>query len=321
MGGEPPAIPVPEVPEADDWEFPELGGPFGCWRFAIGVASQVQVLQGLGRVSTMSGKKARRAIEDLVAEEDDPYWLVYICRALRDNDFIPEVREPLIRRLAARFPDHTGFALLLAEPEADAGRWREVLEILRPIEIEPMDVSQCYVAHYYHLLGLALLYTGGGELEAMAAFEQGWENREYGLCIAKPLIELVRPMAEVPAREWRPDQPLVRQLLGAIKTADSALAAGDPAAAIAALERPVAWRTVESQTAGRLAAAYLAAPEPADAASRYRRRLALAFFLQAFGAGPEILLPGLSWEKERLEELAGRIRAWLDGLPGPIDFP
>ncbi len=46
--------------------------------------------------------------------------------------------------------------------------------------------------------------------------------------------------------------------------------------------------------------------------SRYRRRLALAFFLQAFGAGPEILLPGLSWEKERLEELAGDARAWLD---------
>ncbi len=57
---------------------------------------------------------------------------------------------------------------------------------------------------------------------------------------------------------------------------------------------------------------YLAASEPADAASRYRRRLALAFFLQAFGGGSEIRLPGLSWEKERLEELAGRARAWLE---------
>ena len=63
---------------------------------------------------------------------------------------------------------------------------------------------------------------------------------------------------------------------------------------------------------GLVAAAYLAASEPADAASRYRRRLALAFFLQAFGEGREIRLPGLSWEKERLEELAGRARAWLD---------
>ena len=36
-----------------------------------------------------------------------------------------------------------------------------------------------------------------------------------------------------------PQQPVVRQLLGAIRTADRALAAGDAAAARTALERPV----------------------------------------------------------------------------------
>ncbi len=50
-----------------------------------------------------------------------------------------------------------------------------------------------------------------------------------------------------------------------------------------------------------------------------RERLALAFFLQAFDAGPEILLPGLSWAKERLEELAGRARAWLDEPAASFD--
>ena len=34
----------------------------------------------------------------------------------------------------------------------------------------------------------------------------------------------------------------------------------------------------------------------------------LAFFLQALDGSPEILLPGLSWGKELLEELAGRAR-------------
>ncbi len=123
-----------------------------------------------------------------------------------------------------------------------------MLEILRPIEITPRDVTDCYVKHYYHLLGLARLRAGETR-EAAAAFAKGLEHEHYGLCNLRSLSLLTRPMPEAPApADWGPhqpagqgpQQPVVRQLLGAILTADRARLAGDAAAARTALARPVA---------------------------------------------------------------------------------
>ncbi len=123
-------------------------------------------------------------------------------------------------------------------------------------------------------------------------------------------------MPEVPApADWGPHQPVVRQLLGAILTADRALVAGDAAAARAALERPVVWREVEVQSAARLAAAHLEtrAVTPAE---RFAKRVGLAFFRDAMNRQPgirrELFLPGLTWEAARLVELDARAAAWLD---------
>jgi hypothetical protein len=54
------------------------------------------------------------------------------------------------------------------------------------------------------------------------------------------------------------------------------------------------------------------------AAERFRKRLALAFFCH-LRKGKELFvrrdldLPGLAWERARIEELAGRAQSWLDG--------
>lgn len=51
--------------------------------------------------------------------------------------------------------------------------------------------------------------------------------------------------------------PLIHQLLGAIQTAEHALASGLAAQALATLNHPAAWITAEVQSAARLAAAHL----------------------------------------------------------------
>ncbi len=317
LGRRPPRISLPQVPEPDDWELPDLAGPFACWDYPDD-PSLAGVSRSFDRFRITSAHKGRRILQGVVQDfGDDPNRMVYLFRNLRQQNLMPRVREPLIREQAAKYPGHTGFALLLAETAADDGRWQQVLDILSPIEIEPGDITDCYVMHYYHLLGLALLYTGDAEAAA-AAFEQGLDHKPYGMCNMRPLIELTRPMPETPVPgDWSPDQPLVRQLVGAIRTADRALAAGDAGAARAALERPVLWRAVEVQSAARLAVAHLRTGESAvTAGDRFNRRLGLAFFLDAVGRESgdrrEILLAGLSWDSERLEELEDRARAWLD---------
>ncbi len=316
LGRRPPEIPLPALPEADDWVFPELLSPFSCWEIPADLPEQANLLHTLQRLGSTSKTKARRWIEDYVAgTEGDPYHLVYISRSLRQSEFFEQVREPLIRRWAEDHPGHTGFAMLEAEVAADEKRWQDVVEILRQVEIRDRDVTECYVAHYYHLLGLGLLYSGEAG-EALAAFEKSLEYEKYGICDLDPLVHLAQPMAESPEpEEWAVDKPVMRQLLGALRTADQALERGDPEAALEVLERPLIWRTVEVQSAARLAAAHLELDDSRPA-GRYRQRLALAFFLDVHhrdtGERREILLPDLSWERERLDELEERVTAWLD---------
>ncbi len=314
LGRGQPDIPLPDVPDPDAWEFPDLEPPFECWRLQEIHPTHLEFAELLTDVGAADRDKARATLDAQVARAENLDAAVYLCRVLRQLSVLPELREQAIRRLADAHPDHAGVALLKAAPDAEAGRWRRVLEILRPIEPEPDDTRQGYAAHFHHLLGLAWLHAGDVE-EARRAFEAGLEAQEYGLCNLNPLIDLTRPMAD-PAAEQGTDQPVIRQLLSAIRLADSALAAGEAEAAAAALERPVVWREVEVQSAARLAAAWLEilTPAPGD---RFRKRVALAFFRHALaqeGADRhEILLPGLAWSQDRLTELDDAARRWLEG--------
>ncbi len=245
---------------------------------------------------------------------------MHLCLALGKRDDLDAERQSLIRDLARRYPRHGGAALLAAELEAKAGNWREVARLLGPADLDDLEGDDGRLCHFHHLLGLALLRDGRTG-EAFEAFEQG-SRLERGDCMLRPLIHLTRPMSDPPEpHEHSLDQPVVRQLLGAIRLADRALAAGDPAAALAAVDRWVVWHQAEPQSAGRLAAAYLELSVP-DPGERFRKRLALALFEHARQAEERklvnLFLPGLSWDEDRLTDVGRRARVWLeeDSSPG-----
>ena len=221
-------------------------------------------------------------------------------------------------------PRHGGAALLMAELEARAANWPEVERLLGQADLGNLEDDDGRLCHCHHLLGrLALLY-GGRSDEAFEAFEQG-SLLERGTCMLRPLMHLTRPMSDPPEpHEHSPGQPVVRQLLGSIRLADRALAAGDPASALAALDRQAVWHQAEHQSAARLAAAYLeiSVSEPGE---RFRKRLALALFQHVYSTRKrmlsEIQLPELSWDENRLAEVANRAAAWLKEDSGSAEQP
>jgi hypothetical protein len=116
------------------------------------------------------------------------------------------------------------------------------------------------------------------------------------------------------------DRPVAAQLVGVLRTADRHLEEGDPAAAIAVLERPLTWDLHEAHSLGRLAAAHLAQPAT-SAVERFRKALALATFVDCletnFGGGRrEGLAPGLAWPEARMEALRHEAIAWLEADQG-----
>jgi tetratricopeptide (TPR) repeat protein len=246
---------------------------------------------------------------------DQREMMMGLALALRRVDREGPVWSSLGRRLAEQRPEDAGAALLVAEHAAATGDWQEVVQHLETADPGKLDDNR--ERHCHHLLGIALLHLGRPE-EAAAAFRAA-PPLEHG-CALAPLIALAQAMAESPAvEEWGPDQPLARQVVGAIQTADRALAAGDLEAARKALVRRAIWKACELQSAARLAELYLRTPdEGLAAAERFRKRLALAFFCH-LRKGKELFvrqdldLPGLAWERARIEELAGRAQSWLDG--------
>ncbi len=247
-------------------------------------------------------------------EHHGPDVLVQLCLALKARPDLRAEGQRVARELARRYPRHGGAALLAADFEAKAGNWQEAGRLLGLADPSDLDEDQGRACHFHHLLGLALLRDGRTH-QALAAFEKG-SSFEQGSCRLRPLIHLTRPMSD-PAEphEHGPDQPVVRQLMGAIRFADLALAAGDPASALAALDRRVVWDEEELQSAARLAVAYLETPA-SEGGERFRKQLALAFFQHVYqareGAVTEILLPELNWDASRLAEIEGRARAWLE---------
>ncbi len=267
--------------------------------------------QGVGSLRTHLAR-----VESSSTRSVDDKLLVAL--ALRQNQRAHELRdviEGFARRTVHRYPDHPGAVLLLADIEAVAENWQAVSRLMRRADPAALDDSRA--RHFHHLEGLAHLH--GGRLdEAHEALGQGMAHQ--GACPIGGLIQLTQPMADPPsADDWGPDQPAIRRLVGALRTADRALAAGDPAAARAALDRrDVRWYQ-ELQTAARRASAYLAMPPSAAAGERFDERLALAFYAQLRQDAEQysrhdLFLPDLSWDEERLAELEERVVARLEEL-------
>jgi hypothetical protein len=184
-----------------------------------------------------------------------------------------------------------------------------LLEVLPPHEIAPG-----LVPHLYHLLGIALL-RARDPARARAAWEMGMRSEqrdEYFRCPFASCLDLIEPMpAPLPVEWWGPEASIVRQLRGAIVTADRFLAANDPRGALGVLRRRSVTRSGELQSFARLAAAWLAI-DPQSAEERFDKALALSRFTALGGRGGGALAIEDEWPAEQLANLVERCEHWLD---------
>ncbi len=272
--------------------------------------------QGVGSLRTHFA----RVESDATQSVDDKLLVALAVRRSGHARDLSDAIEGFARRMVGKHPGHAGLVLLLADIEAVAENWQEVSRLMRRTDPAGLDARRA--RHFRHLEGMAHLH--GGRLDdAHEAFRRGMAHE--GQCIIEPLMHLTQPMTEPPsADEWAADQPAIRRLSGAVRTADHALAAGDPAAARAALERRDLKWLQELQSAARRASVYLARPagdSAEDAGERFDERVALAFYAQIRQDEEEytrhnLFLPELSWDEERLAELEERVLARLEELGG-----
>ncbi len=185
--------------------------------------------------------------------------------------------------------------------------------------IEPAGLDGAAAQHFLHLRGIARLRAGdavGGAVDVRRA------STFTGGChvhIPLHLLEILDGV-EIPEYVAGTDTYILSRLgpvVHAILAADRGLAARDPEGAISALDIVLVWRSRDRQSLARLAQAWLDVV-PTDPVRVLRRRLALATFLgvhhdYGVGLGHDLPIPPHSWGKERLEELAERVRGELEG--------
>ncbi len=293
---------------------PSLHPPFFCGypgeRTEIVVTSLIRQMRTRGRTAFV--RESEREFRH------SPEKLVGLALALRREAPEGSAASSLARRIAERYPEDAGAALLVAEHAAETEEWEEVVQRLGSADSGELDNDRG--RHLHHLLGVAHLHLGRPQ-EAAAVLRDAPQSDNSVDCPVAPLLAVAEMMtAPSTGEESGPDQRLVRQVVGAIRTADAALTAGDLESARQALVRRAVWQASEVQSAARLAELYLRTPDEGLAtAERFRKRLVLAFYcdLQEKGdflARRNLDLPGLAWEKTRLEEIAGRAQAWLDGV-------
>ena len=210
--------------------------------------------------------------------------------------------------------DDDGAGLLYdADAAARRGDWATVRATLEPTLLD--QVAPVWVAHHCHLLGLAWLRTGEPPDRVHTLWETGRSQEDTSRILGCHLdicIDLVAPLpVPLPADWWGSDVPLVRQLRGAIATADDQMAAGDPRAALQALRRRAVTQASELQSTARLAAAWLAI----DAAPRYAvfdKAIALARFVALATRTHVADLPiEAAWSRDRLTAVADQAQHWL----------
>jgi hypothetical protein len=284
LGPEPPrfgptnaAVPVP-------WPFDRL--PFRLCGLARDDA-RVRELRAARRWD-------RARLDAYVAEHlGDPDALLALYRALFPG--ADDRVDRLLEVAAAEHPDHPGIAVAVADHPIAAKRWPEIAAALEGVE--PIGPER---QHHLHILGIAQLECGMVDaarttLRRAAAIP--------GPCDVAPHLGLVDPDTG----------GVVAQLLAAIRGADERLAAGDPAGALAALDRPGVWAAGELHHLVRCAEALL----QLDENDEFDKAHCLAMFCDAF-ATPlrrrELPVPGDTWDADRLAGLAVRARRWLEDL-------
>jgi tetratricopeptide (TPR) repeat protein len=325
LGPEPPAADrIPAALLAAPWnEFPKVSGKLMRPRCPDRAVDD--------EIFALDGALCRRADKPgelnwvpfyAIDHGDDPEALVRLGYAIVSKSFrTMEIDDEasvlawdldrLCELLAERYPRHSGAALLLAQREARYGRWASARCWLEAVEEKELDTGRR--SHLWLLWGLVLLHEER-TTEAYRAFRKAsrYKHRSWRL---DDLVLLAKPMSDPPEPgEWGVDQPLLRQLVGAIRTAERAHRDGDLAAAVAALDRPVVWASSELQSLARLAALVLESPARAPA-ELFHKRLIVAHFCAVYvslgSCATRFDLPGVTMEMGEVEGLAERGLAWL----------
>lgn len=309
LGPEPPDLPCWEQPyHTPLQELFELRTCTSCYLFE---SEQTQARQIRGRMSGRPLSEQTAAYRDLIEmSASDPDRLVMLYHAM-DAELMRAEAQGICERLAAIDPDNARGRLLRAGEALRARRWGEAHDLLVDADMEG-SAPACY-QHHRHLLAMACLGLDQPE-RAMELLEDGQEKE--GSCFYHRLLDLARPLPEpLPDELWDGEQPPLRQLMGAVCTADRRLAAGDVRGAIDAIDRRVVWRYREPQSAARLAMAYLRLAEDGPA-QRFRKGLALSLYIEVHRdllrqPARAVPLPRHTLEDGRLAAVSEEAREWL----------
>jgi hypothetical protein len=181
--------------------------------------------------------------------------------------------------------------------------------------VSPGSVAPEWLPHHCHLLGIAWLRTGAEVARARELWQLGRSQEHAGnrlfKCRLDVCLELVEPLPDpLPDAWWGPGSSLVRQLRGAIASADRLTAAGQPRAALDVMRRRAVTANQQLQSAARLAAAWLAV-DPGCTNDRFSAAIALARFVRLpADRAPDLPIEG-AWSPDQLTSLAERAERWL----------
>jgi tetratricopeptide (TPR) repeat protein len=308
LGTEPPAL-LPGAPLQRG--MPSLQPSFFCeWHAPKEYELRTEVHGALQRLPT--AMRLEWALKKLDPRHA-PQTAVAIIREL---ETLGEMEAALqVAHIAAEgAPDDGVIALCRAGVLARLGRWNAVRLLLEPVVVDLMPPPA--VRHLFHLLGVAKLLEGGAHAadDAREAWQRGLAHE--GECKLADCIEVVSPLPDPSVPEqWGPDQPVLRQLLGAINAADVCLAGGEAEGAIRASGRAAVLVGGELQSLARLAEAHLRCEAHAGA-EHFAKVLALVTFVgvaenKHHERRCDLPIPGAQWGDERIAGLVRRASAWL----------
>lgn len=298
------SVPLHGLEESEDCRFSIswLGGP------ASALAAEIESLDARARAALLSRYlvSARQEAGTLLMASSVAahYREQALCQRLFDA-------------AEAADPGHDGVRLLVGCHAARGRKWADAEAHLAPIDLESLE--EVPRQHALHLLGLAALHRNDLGEGARRIREGAGLT---GACSLRSPVALVDLLEGAPVPEKHRDttswlRARIGATLTAVRTAEAAMEAGDPAAAVAALERPDTFRGVDRQSAARLAAAWLEVPA-ATPLQRLRKSIDLGRFLEAqwaiaHGREHDIPMAPHRWTDERLDALARRCEQWLEG--------
>lgn len=249
------------------------------------------------------------------ARREGPVPLVDLVHAITYAQNMP-LRSEAVEVAVAAYPDHPEVLLLDAHYQIWQKRWDVMRE--RLLRIDPAALEPALGRHVHHLLAMATLMLGD-RAEALSIVRRG-EVHE-GICDLGLALAFALPFDDAGAatRPWKPEERVARELLRAVSAADTCLADGDLEGAIRTVDTLLVHDVREVQSLARLAEAHLAVA-PGGSIDPFDKALALAAFCGAHGEQDaftrcELPVSFPRWDTARLDELAGRARAWLDAAP------